>query len=215
MSTFVFHQLSAVRPGIKHVALLLRAGMAAIFACLMFAGFACAQSVPDAQYGRHQRLDVGAGFSGFDTDVDHNHPFEYGITAFVDAKVWHSLGIELEGRTVHFNEYDNVRQDTAMGGFRYQLPWRHVVTPYVKALGGVASGDFGPGTYIGGSYFRQHDTFSAMEFGGGADYPLSRRLSLRGEFDYEFWLDYGRGPRPGYGMTNPAGVTIAIDCHIL
>lgn len=190
-----------------------RAVHLAIVAVLMCVGLIHAQTVPAAQ-SRVGRLDVGAGFSGFDTDAG-NHPFEYGVAAFADLKFWRSLGIEFEGRTIQFDETQNIRQDTAMGGFRYVLPWRHLAIPYVKALAGVGSADFPEGTYTRGSFSRQHDTFSAIEAGGGVAYPLHGRFSLRGEYDYQMWLDYGRGPRPGYGMLNPAGFTIGIAYHIL
>lgn len=211
-SRFMLPPFSTVKPRFIRLLARARVGCVAVLAFLLFVGFARAQTVPAAHQGVAGRLEVGAGFSGFNTDAEA-HPFEYGIAAFADVKVWRSLGIEAEGRTIQFNETTNIRQDTAMGGFRYLLPWRRVVSPYAKALAGIGSADFPLGTYRG--LPREHDTFSAVEIGGGAEYRLSPKFSLRGEFDYQIWRDYGRGSKGGLGLLNPGGFTVGVAYHIL
>ena len=169
-----------------------------------------AQSTP-AAFGPPLHMQAGAEFSAFNTDVATNS-WEYGIGAYADANVWRSLGIEAEGRTIQFNEVDNVRQDTISGGLRYVFHrgrfGGHALEPYLKALGGVGSGDFPPGTYKNSP--RRHDTFSVITVGGGLDIPLSHRFSVRGEYEYETWLDYGRGHKGGVGQANPNGVSLGM-----
>jgi opacity protein-like surface antigen len=151
-------------------------------------------------------LSAGAVFSGFQTDAD-THPFMYGFGVYADYNPLPFLGVEIEGRTIQFNSQNNIRQDTISGGFRYI----HNVgrfAPYAKVLGGLGSADFPKGTYDG-SPGRQHDTFSAMTLGGGLDYRLTHRVYLRGDYEYQFWFDYGRGlGKPGMGTINPNGFSI-------
>lgn len=166
---------------------------------------------PPAALGPPLHLQAGAEFSAYNTDVATNS-WEYGIGAYADMNVWRSLGIEAEGRTIHFNEVDNVRQDTISGGLRYVFHRGrlagHPLEPYIKALAGVGSGDFPAGTY---KYsLRQHDTFSVITFGGGLDVPLSHHLSVRAEYEYETWLDYGRGHEGGLGQANPTGASVGM-----
>lgn len=163
------------------------------------------QSAP-AVSGGNEHIQAGVEFSAFNTDVAF-HPWEYGIGAYVDIDGWHSLGIELEGRTIQFDEQDNTRQDIASGGFRYVLHRRSKFKPYVKGLAGLGSADFYGGTY---KYHpdRHHDTFSAVTTGVGMDYALSPHFMLRGEYEYQFWFDYGRGALGGKGTVNPNGVSL-------
>jgi opacity protein-like surface antigen len=169
------------------------------------------QTVPSAHQA-NLRAQLGIEFSAFQTDVDL-HPWEYGIGAFADINVWRSIGIELEARSIQFNEQRNVRQDIASAGLRFVVPTRRLSSrglyPYVKAMGGHGSADFPMGTY-GASPLRQHDTFTTMTLGGGADYKLSPRLVLRADYEYQFWFDYGRGIEPGLGTASPTGVSVGV-----
>lgn len=174
--------------------------------------FAVGQANPAALVSL-PHLQVGAEFSGFDTDVVKiPHPFEYGIGAFADYALFGPLGVEVEGRTIHFNEQYNVRQDTIMGGVRYVVNTNglssHRMFPYAKLLGGLGSADFPQGTE-GAAPLRQHDTFPAFALGAGLDYRLRSRITLRAEFDYEYWLHYGKGSgTTSTGPINPTGFSI-------
>jgi opacity protein-like surface antigen len=186
-------------------------GLTGIVAIFMYGSSMSGQVSPAAtQSPLH--LQMGAEFSGFNTDVDY-HPFEYGIGAYADLRVWGPLSIEAEGRTTQFEEVDNIRQDTISGGFLYKFNlgtrFGGVLSPYGKVLAGLGSGDFQRGTYRSAP-LRQHDTFPTVTTGGGLDYRIGRHLSLRGDYEYQFWLDYGRGSRGGLGVANPEGFSIGL-----
>ncbi len=160
-------------------------------------------------------LQAGAEFSGFDTDVATSpHPFEYGVGVYADLKVLGPIGIEAEARTIQFNQYLNVRQDIASGGLRYVLDRgplaAHGYLLYAKALGGLGSADFPEGTY-GQDRPRRHDTFSTLTLGGGVEHRLTYRVSLRAEYEYQSWFNYGRGETElGVGTANPSGFSVGL-----
>lgn len=167
---------------------------------------------PPAARSPNLRFSVGAEFSGFDTNVTSQQPFEYGVGAYADLNVRRSFGLELEGRTIQFNEQENVRQDILSGGLRYRFTkpplFAHKLIPYAKGLVGDGSADFPRGTYKEAS-LRQHNTMTVMTLGSGVDYRLTHRVLIRAEYEYQFWLDYGRGQLlPGLGTANPNGFSI-------
>lgn len=190
----------------------IRSVLSFLIAFIPSACLAVGQAIP-AGNTSVPHLQVGAGFSGFNTDVVKlPHPFEFGITAFADYALWPSLGVEVEGRTIQFNEQYNVRQDTILGGVRYVMNFdrftSHRILPYAKLLGGLGSADFPAGTE-GAHLNRQHDTFPTFELAAGVDYRLQSRITLRAEYDYEYWLHYGKGSgTTSTGVINPNGFTV-------
>jgi opacity protein-like surface antigen len=186
-----------------------------LLAFALMAGCCAEGQAPPSAKVITPNLQVGAEFSGFNTDVlETPHPFEYGVGAYADMKVLGPIGVELEGRTIQFNQRENVRQDTFSGGLRYVLNRGPLATHrallYAKALDGVGSADFPRGTY-GNDYNRQHDTFTVFTLGAGVDYGLTHRISLRGEYEYQYWFDYGRGQaEKGLGTANPSGFSVGV-----
>lgn len=170
-----------------------------------------AQAAPSVK-GSGMSLTAGGVFSVFNTDAN-THPIEYGIGAYVDYNFFSYLGIEVEGRTVQFNQQDNIRQDTISGGLRY-IYNRGKFAPYAKVLAGLGSADFPQGTY-GNAPLRQHDTFTTVTVGGGLDYKITSHVYLRGDYEYQFWQDYGRGlNQTGFGTLNPMGFSIGASYKI-
>ncbi len=162
-----------------------------------------AQVVPSAT-GRQLSVTAGGMGSVFQPDyagglIAQTSPNRlYGIGAFVDVKVTRWIQFEAEGRWLRFNEYYppsskvGINEDTYMAGPR--LPIRHFgrATPYAKALIGLGSGSF----ILGRA--------TALAYGGGVDYRLTRRFTARGDFEYQQWrvnptlLPYGASVGIGY-----------------
>jgi opacity protein-like surface antigen len=137
-----------------------------------------AQVVPSATASSFT-LNVGGFGSAFQPDyagegIAQTSPDRlYGMGAFFDARVNRWVDLEGEARWLRFNTYLGINENTYMIGPRVPIVTFHRLTPYGKFLFGLGNGSFLTG-----------NTF-AFAYGGGVDYRLSRRFTLRA-FDFEF-----------------------------
>jgi hypothetical protein len=156
-----------------------------IFLCVVLAAAAVsarAQVVPAAR-SRTFTLNAGGLGSLFQPDYDAGQGMVetspnrlYGFGAYVDARFSRWVQIEGEGRWLHFNKYLGADENSYMIGPRVPIHDFHGWTPYGKVLVGWGSGSFLSGRT------------GAFAFGGGVDYRLSRKLTLRAiDFEYERW----------------------------
>lgn len=100
----------------------------------------------------------------------------YGFGAYVDADFTRWIQIEAEGRWLHWNQYAGINESTYLIGPRVPIIVYKRFRPYGKFLIGMGNGSF----LTGGA--------TAMAFGGGLDYTLSRKLTLRAfDFEYQDW----------------------------
>lgn len=152
-------------------------------------------------------LTVGAGVSDYYLDWGPSR-YETGITAWADwrplrmPRLLDGLGIELEGRSIFFNSsVAGHRMDTGAGGVIYE--WRRYdrVRPYAKYLIGLGSIDFPPPSPQTSPY--THDTRTILAPGAGADFRVWRSVSVRADYEYQFWRQLF-GPHD----LNPNGVTL-------
>lgn len=97
----------------------------------------------------------------------------FGAGAYVDAKFSRWAQLEAEGRWMRFNTYLGINENTYLIGPRVPICSFHGLSPYGKFLVG-----FGNGSFLTGNTF-------VLSYGGGVDYQLSKRLTLRA-FDFEF-----------------------------
>jgi opacity protein-like surface antigen len=153
------------------------------FFCILLTAAAAssAQVVPSAA-GRQLSLTAGALGSAFQPDyaggpVEQTSPNRlYGVGAYVDLRLTRWVQLEAEARWQRYNEYLGINEDNYLVGPR--LPIHHFgrATPYAKALVGFGSGSFLTG---------HAGTFA---FGGGVDYRLTKRISVRAiDFEYQRW----------------------------
>lgn len=96
-----------------------------------------------------------------------------GVGAYVDARINRWVDIEGEGRWLPFNTYLGINENTYLVGPRVPIITVHRITPYGKFLVGMGNGSFLTG-----------NTF-VLSYGGGVDYRLSKKFTLRA-FDFEF-----------------------------
>ncbi len=154
------------------------------FFCLVFAAGALsarAQVAPAAR-SRTFRLDAGGFGSAFQPDyagqgIAQTSPNRlYGFGAYADARFSRWLAIEAEGRWLRFNKYQGIDENSYMIGPKVPIHTFHGWTPYGKVLYGWGSGSFLNGRA------------SALAFGGGVDYRLTRKLTLRAfDIEYQRW----------------------------
>jgi opacity protein-like surface antigen len=100
----------------------------------------------------------------------------YGIGAFVDLKVNRWVQIEAKGNWLRFNSYLAISEDSYLIGPRLPLHRFGRATPYAKALFGLGNASFLDGIAFTSAY------------GGGLDYRLTKRISVRAiDFEYQRW----------------------------
>lgn len=164
-----------------------------ILAFFCFAGFlaavsAHAQVVPAAT-SRTFSVSAGAIGSMFQPDyadlgVAQTSPNRlYGPGAYVDVHFSRWVQLEAEGRWLRFNQYylkDSTignGENTYLIGPRIPIITFHRVTPYGKVLIGMGNGPFLNGNTL------------VLSYGGGVDYKLTRRFTVRAfDFEYQQWF---------------------------
>jgi len=164
-----------------------------ILASFCFAGFlaavsAHAQVVPAAN-ARTFSVSAGGLGSMFQPDyaglgVAQTSPNRlYGPGVYVDVHFSRWLQVEGEGRWLRFNQYyaggspPGNGENTYLIGPRIPVGTFHRVTPYGKVLVGMGNGSFLNGNTL------------VLSYGGGVDYKLTRRFTLRAfDFEYQQWF---------------------------
>ncbi len=168
-----------------------------ILPALLAGRCALCQRAESANIGGHS-LWVGTGVSGY--YLGYGSFENLGVTAYVDADLSRSLGLEGEGRWLQFHQTDDIHADTYLGGPRYHFNFGRY-QPYVKGLAGLGLFNFAY-NYAHGSYF-------VVAPGGGVDYRLSPKWSMRVDGEYQYW------PQFTFGAMSSSGVTVGIRHLVL
>jgi opacity protein-like surface antigen len=150
--------------------------MAALAAALVAAR---AQVVPSATGPGHS-LWVGGAYSNINASFPYaGNQRLWGITGFADYNVKGHIGVEAETNFLRFNSFYGETEDNYLAGGRYLVERFGKFQPYGKFLVGLGKIQYpfsiGSGTYL------------ALAPGGGLNYRLSRRFSLRAEYEYQMW----------------------------
>ena len=103
----------------------------------------------------------------------------YGAGAFVDVKFNRWFQVEAEGRWLRFNQFVDINETNYLIGPRLPIHRFGRFTPYVKALVGYGLMNF--------EFNEATGRFTALAYGGGVDVNLTRRISARGDFEYQQW----------------------------
>ncbi|HEY1986260.1 MAG TPA: hypothetical protein VGG85_12665 [Terracidiphilus sp.] len=141
---------------------------------------------------------VGASVSGY--YLQYGGEKNLGLSGFFDADSIRRWGVEGEGRWLDYHETANVHAETYLAGPRYHVNIGRF-QPYVKGLAGLGSFNF-PYNYAHGRYF-------VVAPGGGADYFLTHRLTVRADFEYQIW------PQFTFGSMSSVGASAGIRYRIL
>jgi opacity protein-like surface antigen len=141
--------------------------------------------VTESATARTFAITAGGMVSGFNPN-DGTQPYGsgtdhlIGLGTYVDMRFTHWIQVEGEGRWLRFYEYAGEHQDTYLVGPKVPIHQFGRANLYGKAMIGVGKMTF-PNNY-------GYGTFTALAFGGGVDYRLSRKVTLRAvDFEYQDW----------------------------
>jgi opacity protein-like surface antigen len=135
-------------------------------------------------------FSVGFGVADFSDDWGTQNPRQVGLTLWFDWRLPHmpskldGLGIEFEGRDVNYatpSYLPGHRMTTGLAGPMYEWRRQGRVRPFAKYLMGLGNIDFPNDSNY------QQDTRAVFAPAGGADVRMWKRLSLRGEYEYQYW----------------------------
>lgn len=165
-----------------------------------------AQVVPSAT-ARQFSITAGALGSAFQPDyndanctetscVGSNPDYLFGVGAYVDLRFTRWIQVEAESRWLRFNSNLSFNESNYLGGFRVPVRRFGRATPYAKVLEGLGRASF----LNGGA--------SNLTFGGGVDYRLTKKISIRAaDFEYQRWRTTPKTLTP-YGFSVGVGYKV-------
>ena len=161
-----------------------------------------AQVVPSA-YRDAKSFWVGGEYS----DIHASFPYQSsqrlnGVGVFADLKLNGYVGLEGDARFLHNGGFQGSTESTYLLGPKAYFFARGKFRPYAKFL--IGDGRIHYPFEIGdASYF-------ALAPGAGSGYMLSHRWMLRGEYEYQLWLNSpGFANQPKHQLT-PNGFHVGV-----
>jgi opacity protein-like surface antigen len=181
---------------------LLRLSLCAVLLATMGAGLARAQAVYSG-YEPNHALWTGGECSYFSASFPYQSGQRmYGCGAFANLRWTYHVDIEGSARWIAFSGFAGTTERTLLIGPRYIIHRFGKFEPYGKFL-------VGDGT-IHYPYSIGTDSYFALAPGGGVNYRFSRRLTLRAEYEYQFWLNSpGFSNEPNHPL-RPNGVNVGV-----
>jgi hypothetical protein len=171
-----------------------------------------AQSVPAAEGGALS-LWAGAEVSSFNPDWGcksssavscWNHHLQ-GIAVFADAnRIFGPVGMEAEARWLPWHG-PGITESNYLIGPRYQVFARSRLSVNVKFLAGGAT--------FKRALEKDWEGWSAFVPGATVGYRISRRLIIRGDYEYQRWPGFV-GPLGAHGLT-PNGFSAGVSYRVL
>lgn len=184
-----------------------RSAVLLLFVFLKAAALAHAQAAETAT-ARQLTITAGALGSGFNPhDANTNAYFGgtnylIGPGTYVDVHFTHWFQLEGEARWLRFNEYAGEHQDNYLLGPKIPIHRFGRADVYGKAMIGIGKMTF--------PYDYGYGTFTMLAYGGGVDYKLSRKLTLRPiDFEFQQWPSW----LPGSSLY-PYGFSVGIGYRV-
>ena len=181
--------------------------LASTFATAMsmcFGGSLHAQVAPTARVGGLP-IAVSIGISDYNLDYGPGRRMQ-GAVIRAGWNLFHGIGIDGDARTIFMNtpsQLTRMQQSTFLGGVYYESPSFFRIHPFVRVGGGIGLIEF-PSR----NPFYTRDTFSVWAPSGGIEYPITRKLFARAEYEYQFWQQY-----QGRNDLTPQGGTIGVTYY--
>ena len=145
---------------------------------------------------------VAVGVRGSIFQVDYGKRDLGGYVLYADVNPFWWGGFEAEARFLPAHASEDVSETTYLAGPRIVIRPLHHVRPYAKFLVGV-------GTIVM-PYHYATGTFLTYAAGGGADYMLTDRITVRViDFEYQAWQGFPYGSLNPYGLS--AGVSFRLN----
>ncbi len=182
-----------------------------IAAQLMLTGIALGQAMPTAT--RRGAIQLGGTYVGDFPDYTNSKFYGYGV--YADFDYAEKFGVE-------FNYRDAIDQTSQLGGGghvpaqqrsfevgeRYNRIYGRVV-PYARVSFGYAQMQYPPLATPPASQSVSAGTLGYFMYsiGGGVDYTVTSRLSIRADFEAQTWLSRTNTPSPNNINGLPRGLT--------
>jgi Outer membrane protein beta-barrel domain len=187
----------------------------AAFVCSMAVAANSQVSSPASESGGLP-ISVGAGVGNFNPDFDNGRMLAGTVWINFKLPLPHSLdglGFEIEGEDIafdanHVQAVSHTKEEVASGGVTYGRWDFHHFHPYGKFLMGFGNADYPTHT----SFY--HQTRTVTTVGGGVTYPILPAISLRADYEYQFWPDFWFNYRSDGASLTPSGFTIGAVCQL-
>ncbi len=157
-----------------------------------FAASASGQTVPSAK-GGGQSLWVGAEYGNFQAGFPIGSDVRLaGMGGFVNFNWNHHLGIESHLRFLSMDSWNGETQQDYLAGPRYTFLRNDKIRPYALFQAGMVTIQYPFKMGTGTSF--------ALAPGGGVEYRLARKLSVRASYEFQMLLnapDFTNEPRFG------------------
>jgi opacity protein-like surface antigen len=179
---------------------------AALCASFGIASFqAAAQVAPAASVGGLP-IGVGVGFSRYLLDYGPGRYME-GPVARASVGLFHGLGVDVSARSLFMDTpsaLTRMEQSTfLLGGYYEASPILHI-QPFARFAGGIGVIEF---PSRNPAYTR--DSYTVYAPSGGVEVPVTRKLSIRAEYEYQFWKQF-HGPND----LTPRGATLGVTYYL-
>ena len=111
-----------------------------------------------------------------------------GWSVFADADLWKNVGLEAKFSHIAGPAADSISETTYEAGLRARVAIGPIV-PFLEFTGGLGSFTY--------SRSSQNGSYGILAGGGGLDLLLTRKFSVRGEYNYQKWGSFPpRGLQP-------------------
>jgi hypothetical protein len=180
-----------------------------VFFLISIAAAACASAqVAESANTRELTITAGGFGSAFNPHDSGNAFYSsesnylVGLGTYVDVHFSRWIQVEGEARWLRFNGYGGEHQDHYLVGPKLPIHQFGRANAYGKVLIGLGRMTF-PYNYGYGS-------FTALAYGGGIDYRMSRKLTFRAvDFEFQQWPSW----LPGSALY-PYGVSVGLGYRL-
>lgn len=183
----------------------------AVLLLLVLFSAAASAHAQAAESATNRRLTITAGAmgSGFNPNDENNSFYAGGGTnyligfgTYVDVRFTHWIQLEGEARWLRFNQYAGEYLDNYLVGPKIPIHRFGRADLYGKVMIGAGKMTF--------PYDYGYGTFTALAYGGGVDYRLSRKFTLRPiDFEFQQWPKW----LPGSSLY-PYGFSVGIGYRV-